>query len=142
MRKYKSSCVLILNNPWWDCFLALINSKNLGSNEVKSDEGILTDVFTRLMDNAVKFSDKESEIKVSSEKSNNGISVSIENTGKKIDSSKIESLLPPFTLDEKALNHSKGTGLGLSICQAQLKLLNQTIQISANDNTTKISFEL
>ncbi len=115
---------------------------NLGAQPLSTDKEILLKVTSHLIDNAVKFSDKNSKINISALKIKNQIEFKIESTGKAIDPKKTKLLLKPFTLDEKALNHTTGTGLGLSICQALLGLLNSNLNINPNGATTTVSFSL
>lgn len=127
-------------------FTEAIKSKNLTLKtdleieKVKTDPNIFNDVLLRLLDNAVKFADNDSIIAVECKKNNDKTQISITSTGKKLDAKKIDFLLKPFTLDEKALNHSKGTGLGLAICHSQLKLIESQLEISANGKVTCVSF--
>lgn len=115
---------------------------NYEVDKVKTDSNLLADVFSRLIDNACRFSDKDTDVNITVDKYGKQAKFTIASTGKKIDSKKIDSLLKPFTLDEKALNHSKGTGLGLAICNSQLKLLDSELQIKADGKKTIISFDL
>lgn len=111
-------------------------------NEIPCDEKLLTSVLSKLIDNSLKFADKKTKVKITTQKQDDGVVVELINKGKKIDLSQIDKWLSPFTIDEKTLNHSKGTGLGLSICQALLNLIESQLKFNVNDNQTTVSFKL
>ncbi|MEO0335914.1 MAG: hybrid sensor histidine kinase/response regulator, partial [Pseudomonadota bacterium] len=109
----------------------------------KADQGVVSSVLERLMENAVKFADEKSEIKLVADEADGGIRLSVINKGKKTLSAKaISEILKPFHLDENALNHTSGTGLGLSVCQALLKTHDSELKIESDKPFFKASFQL
>lgn len=111
--------------------------------QVKADPQVIEQVLVRLIDNAIKFGSKQTEINIEIHpSSDNRVSFSIENEGKSISKSMIQKILKPFTLDENIMNHTKGTGLGLSLCQALLKTHNSKLDIESSGNKVKVSFDI
>ncbi|NQZ01211.1 MAG: hybrid sensor histidine kinase/response regulator [Bdellovibrionales bacterium] len=109
----------------------------------RADQNVVSSVLERLVENAVKFADEKSEIKLSVDDSDEGVRVSVVNKGKKTLSAKaISEILKPFHLDENALNHTSGTGLGLSVCQALLKTHDSELKIESEKPFFTASFQL
>jgi two-component system sensor histidine kinase/response regulator len=111
--------------------------------KIRADQGVVSSVLERLVENAVKFADEKSEIRLSVDDSDEGVCLSVINKGKKTLSAKaIAEILKPFHLDENALNHTGGTGLGLSVCQALLKTHDSELKIESEKPFFKASFQL
>lgn len=109
----------------------------------RADIKIISEVLSRLIDNAIKFADPDTEINVSVESlGDDKVKFTVENSGKAISQSMIQKILKPFTLDENIMNHSKGTGLGLSLCQALLKTHKSGLKIESLEKKVKVSFEI
>jgi K+-sensing histidine kinase KdpD len=109
---------------------------------VFTDEKLLRNVVRRLLHNAAKFADPDTEVLIKGYPTGDLFQVQISNKGPEMSEAKIRQILKPFKLNENALNHSTGTGLGLSICQALLKLLGSQLDITCTDGTVTVSFGL
>jgi len=114
----------------------------IAQHDLHCDEKLLRNVFRRLIHNAMKFADAESEVVVTGKASGDLYTLAISNSGDPIEERKIANLLKPFTLNEEALNHSVGTGLGLSVCQAILKLHKSSLQFTSKDRQITVGFSL
>ncbi len=114
----------------------------VGSGATKADEWIIRSVFTRILDNAVKFAEPETVILVKADTTDEAIEFTVTNKGKSISKDMISKILKPFTLDENMMNHTKGAGLGLSICRALLRAHNSELQIECPKGEFKVSFAL
>ena len=92
--------------------LKIFLTKPVGSYYVEADMGRLTQVVSNLLNNAVKFTDKEGEISVHVEKddTNQQIIVSVKDNGQGIDPEIFPRLFSKFTSKSHV-----GTGLGLFI---------------------------
>ncbi|MGE0761715.1 MAG: response regulator [Bdellovibrionales bacterium] len=115
----------------------------LPSLHAKADEKIVRSVFTRILDNAVKFGEADSKIKISAEANDeDGIDFTVTNKGKSLTKETIAKILKPFTLDENIMHHTKGAGLGLSICRALLRAHESELHIECPKGEFKVSFTL
>ncbi|PIS10745.1 MAG: hybrid sensor histidine kinase/response regulator, partial [Bdellovibrio sp. CG10_big_fil_rev_8_21_14_0_10_47_8] len=109
---------------------------------VRSDSNLIAGVVTRLIENAIQFGDKDSEIEISAKTEGTETLVAISNEGPHLKSDVIEQILKPFNLNENSLHHSKGTGLGLSVSQAVLKSLGSKLKFTSEDKKVTVSFTL
>lgn len=134
-------------------FAALAESRGqsfaleIEDHTVEADAQIIRSVIRRIVENAVKFGDKKSNILLRAIKprseTKDTVMISVVNHGAEIPEETIEKILKPFTLDEDMLNHSEGLGLGLSLCQALLKRHhNGELRFKSSDGTTRVGFEL
>ncbi|NOZ46535.1 MAG: PAS domain S-box protein [Chlorobi bacterium] len=102
---------------------------------VFADRYMLKSILYNLINNAIKFSEKESQIDIYSEEKNNFIQITVKDTG--IGISK-ENLAKLFKLDEsfstKGTNSEKGTGLGLIICKEFVKRHKGEISVTSELN--------
>ena len=115
---------------------------SLENQKVQCDEKVIRNVFRRLIHNAAKFAESDSDVEITGAMSGSRYRVSITNRGGPIDEKQIERLMKPFTLNENVLNHSVGTGLGLSICQAMLKLHGSGLKLTSRDSQIHVVFDL
>ncbi|BFG71662.1 hypothetical protein KACHI17_25430 [Sediminibacterium sp. KACHI17] len=92
--------------------------------EVNCDKGRITQVLNNLITNAIKYSEKNTEIEIQIAK-NNGetIKTSIIDHGLGIDAKYHDKLFDPFvTTDNKPTNNESKTGLGLAIVKKIVEL--------------------
>lgn len=116
---------------------------DLPTLHAKVDEKIIRSVFTRILDNAIKFGDEDSTIKISAVENDDGrVLFMVSNKGKSLAKEIIAKILKPFTLDENVMHHTQGTGLGLSICRALLRAHQSDLQIECPKGEFRVSFEL
>ncbi len=103
-----------------------------------SDMVKLRQIFTNLLNNAVKFTvDGEIKIIVRTEKKLNDeleLSISIKDTGIGIPESKLKDLFQPYSqVGDFYESLSNGTGLGLVICKEYVELLGGKINVSSRE---------
>lgn len=108
-----------------------------------ADVGMISQILTRLIHNAIKFGLDGSTIEVSTTlKSPHRLMFSVFNQGSSISQEVKEKILRPFFIDENVMNHSTGTGLGLAVCQSILKLHASELNFVNKDQGVEASFEL
>lgn len=84
--------------------------------EIMADPNKLDQVLSNLLSNAIKFSNSGSTIKVSSFKSNEGLTIAVKDQGQGISDEDKEKLFKPFSrFSTIATAGEKSTGLGLTI---------------------------
>lgn len=117
-------------------------SLHLSESAVAADVRLVRQVMLRLIHNAVKFADDESEILVDTSVVEKTLVFSVTNKGPHIPKSVSDKILKPFYIDEDVMHHSTGTGLGLTITQAILKAHGSKIQFENIDGGVRVFFIL
>jgi len=99
---------------------------------VFADKFMLETVLGNIIDNAIKFSEVESEVKVTAAANEKEVSISIKDSGIGMSKAKIDKL---FKIDEDVSSEGtlkeKGTGLGLIICKEFIKLNNGEVSVES-----------
>lgn len=95
---------------------------------IEGNQPLLMDVWVNLIDNAIKFSNKNSSIEVALIKCKDGILFKITNHGTIIDSDSQMYVFDQFYQSEKSHNEV-GNGLGLSIVKKIVQLHNGEIKL-------------
>jgi two-component system sensor histidine kinase/response regulator len=109
----------------------------------KVDQKIIAMVIDRLLDNAIKFGEKDSKVKITlKELKDESIEISVINHGAALPQKTIDKILKPFTLDEDIMKHTQGMGLGLSLTQALLKLHDSAFQLECEKGQIIAKFTL
>jgi signal transduction histidine kinase len=91
---------------------------------IRVDKHVISTVLRNLINNAVKFTDKKGEIRISSNVRDNHIFISVQDNGRGISK---ENLARLFKIDQehstKGTDNESGSGLGLILCK---ELINQS----------------
>ncbi len=96
-----------------------INYENPGDVIVEFDLERMEQVMVNLMDNAIKFSDWETEIKIKLEEDEKDVTVSVKDLGIGIPEKNLLTIFDKFsTVPSGSQSKTEGTGLGLAICKA------------------------
>lgn len=102
--------------------IRVINNISVGVS-VRLDRNKMEQVFTNLIDNAVKFNNAGGFVKISCEEAKNNIKISVEDSGPGIPLKDIPRIFERFYRVDKARSRELGgTGLGLSIVKHIIKL--------------------
>ena len=111
---------------------------------VSADIGKIQQVLYNLIDNAVKFSDKDSTIYVETTEKHGKVFVSIKDTGMGIPSESLPKIWDRFyKTDASRGKDRKGTGLGLSIVKEIINAHNQNINVISTEGVgTEFVFTL
>ena len=106
------------------------------------DEDRIAQVFTNLIDNAIKFTEK-GQIEVSiTNKGDEGVECSVSDTGKGISEADLPKVFGKFQQFHRK-SAEKGTGLGLAICKGIIEGHNGRIWIESKPGeSTKFTFTL
>lgn len=96
----------------------------------EADEHRYKQILTNLLDNAINYSGKETEVKVRIEELEDRIRISVADNGIGIPEQDQERIFERFyRVDRDRSRNSGGTGLGLSIVRNLVKVLNGTIEV-------------
>lgn len=113
---------------------------------IRADGEWIVEVLSKLLDNACKFTEAHGQVIISAQVlDNKNVEVTVADTGRGIESDRLETVFERFYQEEGALRRSVGgTGLGLAICQQIIEGLNGKIwATSAGKNKgTQIHFTL
>ncbi|MDP4191072.1 MAG: sensor histidine kinase [Bacteroidota bacterium] len=117
-----------------------------GDLSLIADKRMMNTIFRNLISNAVKYSFKESAVKISAVKNNNYIIVSVSDCGKGIEKEKLNNLFRPESVESTpGTDKEKGTGLGLLLVNEFVQRNNGTISVESEVNkgtTFNLSFPL
>lgn len=111
---------------------------------VKGDEGKIQQVLYNLVDNAIKFSHKDSKIKIETKEKHGKVFVSVKDRGIGIPKDSIKNIWDRFyKTDLSRGKDKKGTGLGLSITREIIRAHGENINvISTEGEGTEFIFTL
>ena len=129
-------------------FLQLNNKQQLTfvsqveDSKVKIDSELIKSVVYKLLENAVKFAHKESQVELQIFSKDSHTLLAIKNSGPELSKTTLEKILKPFALDENIMNHTQGLGLGLSTSQALLKLHGSALHIESHKGQVVVQFAL
>ncbi|QNL22460.1 PAS domain-containing sensor histidine kinase [Hyphobacterium sp. CCMP332] len=108
-----------------------INFQHSGESEdFEIDKGILRNIITNLLSNALKYSSENSEIRVNSEISNSNLKISVKDSGIGIPVEEQKFLFDRFFRAKNASN-IQGTGLGLNIVKKYVELMGGQISFTS-----------
>jgi signal transduction histidine kinase len=107
----------------------------LADSKIVADEYSIEEIFSNLLDNAIKFTESGLiEVIVSDDKYNR-IQVEVVDTGIGIDRNYIKHLYEPFTQELHGYSRKyEGNGLGLSVVKKFCDLNKATIQVDTEKN--------
>lgn len=126
-------CILELEKKW--------TAKNIDMNpdfaefNIKANKNLMKQVWINLIDNAIKFSDKNEEIKISILSKAEGIYVKISDIGVLIKEEDISRIFGKFYQADKS-HSQKGTGTGLAVCKKIVELHNGSIKVESSEVRT------
>jgi two-component system, OmpR family, phosphate regulon sensor histidine kinase PhoR len=102
---------------------------------VAADKVHLTNIFVNLIDNAIKYSQQNPEITLSTENTTSGVAIKIKDNGIGIPKDQISKIFDKFYRVPKGNLHDvKGFGLGLSYVKSMLELHGGTIAVESKIN--------
>ena len=84
---------------------------------IKVDKLRFEELLTNLLENAVKYSKKQGQIKISAEQQNDFIKISVQDSGKGMTKNQIEHVFEEFYKADKSRHDFESSGLGMSICK-------------------------
>ncbi len=97
--------------------------RTAGQLPVQGDRAALLELFTNLLDNAIKFNVPEGKVQISVQKEKEFILCEIKDTGIGIPDGEQEKVFDRFyRVDQSRSKEIEGSGLGLSICKEIIKL--------------------
>jgi len=132
-------CFLLLESKW--------SKKNMtpeldfGEHTIKANEELLKQVWINLIDNAVKFGDAGTTVRVSITETEKNIFVSVSDTGVGIPKELRERIFQKFYQADES-HSSEGNGVGLAVVKGIVKLHNGDITVSSGNHKTVFTVSL
>jgi len=104
---------------------------------VVSNYSMVQQVVEILMDNAIKYTNDDGEIRITASAEKSGAVVQIQNTGTGISPADIDKIFDRFYRGDKARVYKEGNyGLGLSIAKSIVQKLGGEISAKSNSEST------
>jgi two-component system sensor histidine kinase/response regulator len=114
--------------------ISLINEVPDSFN-LRIPEKCLTMIFSNLIANAVKYNKPDGKVMVNAEENEDGMLISVKDTGIGIPEDKKEMIFEDFyRIKDEKLRDIPGTGLGLSICKKIITELCGKITVTSREN--------
>lgn len=123
--------LLLLEHKWSAKNLKL--ELHLDEIQYLGNEHLLAQVWTNLLDNAIKFSRQDSKLRVFSFKDDNSIVVKIQDFGVGMDDGTLKYIFDKFFQGDES-HTVEGNGLGLTIVKGIVELHKGTIQVESAIN--------
>ena len=133
------TCVLLLEKKWSRKQLDL--DLDFDEYDVLANEDMLKQVWINLIDNAIKFAEKSSVLKISISQENGKTTVSVQNKGEPISESDYEKIFQKF-YQCKSENKKDGNGIGLSIVKHIVDLHDGKISVASCDGFTTFTLTI
>jgi len=131
--------LLLLERKW--AKKELIPSLEFEEYTISANEDMLKQVWLNLLDNAIKFSEPEKELKITAEVMFEELFVSIENVGPEIPESDYEAIFNKFYQCDKS-RATEGNGIGLSIVKHIITLHGGEIMVNSKNGKTVFTVSL
>lgn len=115
--------------------LELIFRKTTETNLINKDKFMLFQIFTEIIDNAIKFTDMGTVLITQSMNSEGKLSVSVKDTGIGISPEYLENIFDPFTQEQTGISRKyEGNGLALALVKKYAELNNLSIFVQSEKN--------
>ncbi|TQD24363.1 PAS domain S-box protein [Methanolobus vulcani] len=107
---------------------------NINNGNVHADKIKIRQILYNLLSNAIKFTPDNGEVFISIEKTENGIQVSVTDTGIGIPSEMQDEIFSPFTqVDASSKRRYGGTGLGLALVKQFVEMHNGKVWLESEE---------
>ena len=133
------NCVLLLESKWADKNIELVI--DFDEFFITANEELLREVWINIFDNAVKFTPDGGRISICASKTEDALTVSIENTGSNIPKEKLSKIWGKFYQADES-HSSSGNGVGLAIVRKIVELHGGTVSAESENMTTAFTVTL
>ena len=133
------SAVLLLETKWVEKGIQL--QLDFNEHTVEGNEELLKQVWINLLDNAVKFSPRQGEIRLDVTEGKDTVTVSVSNTGPEIPPEKMDKIFNKFYQSDESQS-TEGNGIGLAIVKRVVQLHQGRISVASKDGMTTFTVKL
>tara|TARA_Y100001970_G_scaffold292060_1_gene431734 strand:- start:1989 stop:3311 length:1323 start_codon:yes stop_codon:yes gene_type:complete len=109
---------------------------------ITGDKTKLIIALRNLIDNALKYGDKNEKIKISTYTNNGNYIIKVANRGHNLSSEEMKEIFKPFYRSSRIKNNTSGFGLGLTIAQKVVEGHGGRLIASINDHYVEFSIEI
>lgn len=122
--------------------IGIVSNFNAQNDLINADSNLLGHCFSNIISNAIKYSKKNSEVVITTDSSDNEVTISIEDRGIGIPEKDLDKIGQKFFRSSNTLTES-GTGIGLYLTKYFIELHNGSVNISSKENFgTKVLISL
>ena len=132
-------CILLLERKWTKKNLTPV--LDFDEFMITANEDMLKQVFVNLIDNAIKFSDENSEFSVSIDKAEQYTVINVTNFGIEIPESEQNAIFGKFYQCDKSRS-TDGNGIGLSIVKHIVTLHEGSVSVTSENGKTTFTVSL
>lgn len=132
-------CILLLERKWTRKGLTPV--LEFDEHTITANEDMLKQVFVNLIDNAIKFSDENTEFMISIDKAEQYTLVNVSNYGIEIPESEQNAIFGKFYQCDKSRS-TDGNGIGLSIVKNIVTLHDGTVSVTSENGMTTFTVSL
>ena len=133
------NCILLCEKKWSRKKITL--SLDFDEFYITGNLDLLKQVWLNLIDNAIKFADEKSELKILITQNNDYTSISIDNVGVEIKESDREKIFNKFYQVDSS-HTREGNGIGLSIVKSIIDLHKGNISVNCNNGHTIFKIDI
>lgn len=133
------ACFLLLENKWSERDLDL--DLEFGEHYIRANEDLMRNVWINLLENAIKFTEDGQTVRVRITSKEEGLSVSVMNTGTEIPETKRERIFQKFYQADES-HATEGSGIGLAIVKRIVELHGGTIVVTSEKMVTEFTVTL
>lgn len=133
------SCILMLEDKWTKKSLTF--DLDFEEHIISANESLLKQVWSNLLDNAVKFSPDSGTIAVDIREDGEAISVSVTNPGDEISPAQQKRIFQKFYQADSS-HSSEGNGIGLAIVKRIVELHHGKVSVHSENGLTTFTVEL
>ena len=114
--------------------IKIILKENPEVQKVKADKNMIELVVWNLINNAIKFSNQDGEVIISTSLSSNYINICIEDFGKGINVENLEKINKGISFTTKGSKNETGTGLGLVLVREYISKNSGSLEVFSTEN--------
>lgn len=133
------NCFLLLESKWQNKEIDF--DLDFDEVEIEGNEEMLKHVWLNLIDNAIKFTNKNGIIEFHINESQNDISVSVLNTGSEIPEDQQKKIFNKFYQVDQS-HSTQGNGIGLAVVKSVVDLHKGNVSVRSQDNATMFTVTL
>ena len=132
-------CILLLEKKWMEKDISF--DADFGEYTIRADQELLKQVWVNLLDNAIKFSHKGSEVGVAITQSVDFVRIAIQNHGPMIAAEEQKRLYDKFWQGDPS-HAAQGTGIGLAVVKKIVDLHGGMIEVNSTPEQTVFTVSL